>query len=704
VGNNRLGPWNLAEGWTAAGTVALALFTIGLVWFAFRSYALARREADRRSREFDARVRTYSAWFINPAKFVGAYRVRTTSYLPIAKDVEIATALERGVDALILGRGGIGKSHAAIHHIKCFAKKHWYQRWRLCVPDRHNLTKVRLAQLPRRNYVLFFDDINEFVKSSDEFTIFDVIDAIRDRATRLRIVATIRSTASAIDSINETKLFGRFQSITLDDWTDKQCDDLATKAGATTDYWDGTPLSIKKPSDEQKYIYERLPEGEKRVLECAKVCYEWGLHYCDKSLLGKVAVLTWPHSPDESFAAAIRTLERLGFLKRCDEVVQVYRPYLAFVRNEENQAIFESLRVVLLEPGFTRELYFAGVAAYAKEKFDTAIEFMSELVRREPQMEAGHYRLALIYRRRSDLDSAIRHFVKAVEIQPSYVSALYRLAECYKRLGDKKRTDATFARAHQAQLGYGPASLLLLAEEARKVGDYEEALELITQCLNRDPDIRFGWGIKGQILLRLKRPVDAETAFMEAILHQPDAFAYFGLGQTLRARKEWVGAAEAFKKATELQPELGDTYPLLGQALQQCNNTDKAISAFQQAIKLGQLSEGYFGLGLAYKQKKEWQEALNAFEAATVADPQFALAYSYLGTAYEKCHNLEKAFLAHQKAVEIDPNNKHMLYSLAYTQSQAGLYADAIKNCGRCLTLDPNFKRAADLLVRLGKN
>jgi Flp pilus assembly protein TadD len=61
--------------------------------------------------------------------------------------------------------------------------------------------------------------------------------------------------------------------------------------------------------------------------------------------------------------------------------------------------------------------------------------------------------------------------------------------------------------------------------------------------------------------------------------------------------------------------------------------------------------------GIQVAQKGLWREAIYRWERATQLDPTYAAAYNNLAVAYEHEGQLEKARLAYEKAIEIEPNN-----------------------------------------------
>ena len=61
--------------------------------------------------------------------------------------------------------------------------------------------------------------------------------------------------------------------------------------------------------------------------------------------------------------------------------------------------------------------------------------------------------------------------------------------------------------------------------------------------------------------------------------------------------------------------------------------------------------------GITVAQRGLWREAIYRWERAVQIDPTYAEALNDLAIAYEHEGDLEKARVAYEKALEIDPNN-----------------------------------------------
>ena len=64
--------------------------------------------------------------------------------------------------------------------------------------------------------------------------------------------------------------------------------------------------------------------------------------------------------------------------------------------------------------------------------------------------------------------------------------------------------------------------------------------------------------------------------------------------------------------------------------------------------------------GIAVAQRGLWREAIYRWERAAQLDPTYASAHNNLAIAYEHEGELDKARVAYEKAIELEPNNSYI--------------------------------------------
>ena len=86
-------------------------------------------------------------------------------------------------------------------------------------------------------------------------------------------------------------------------------------------------------------------------------------------------------------------------------------------------------------------------------------------------------------------------------------------------------------------------------------------------------------------------------------------------------------------------------------------------------------------LGMAYVRKGEYQKAVSNLQEAVKNYPQNSRAHYNLGVAYYGIGNLHQAISEYQEATNIEPDNVPILATLAMIHLEKGWYDDCIRYC-----------------------
>ncbi|MEO5572422.1 MAG: tetratricopeptide repeat protein [Bacteroidia bacterium] len=141
---------------------------------------------------------------------------------------------------------------------------------------------------------------------------------------------------------------------------------------------------------------------------------------------------------------------------------------------------------------------------------------------------------------------------------------------------------------------------------------------------------------------------------------------------------------------------------LIEQALKEKDKTkkyellDKSIEQLEKGVAiLNTYSDAFYHLGLAYKEKEDYPNAIKNLEAAqngkkwTEAD--FFVA---MGIAYGGAKQFDKAIANLNKAIEIDPKNADPYNNLGLYYDEMGDKQNAIKSLNKAIELNPKFDKA----------
>ncbi len=123
---------------------------------------------------------------------------------------------------------------------------------------------------------------------------------------------------------------------------------------------------------------------------------------------------------------------------------------------------------------------------------------------------------------------------------------------------------------------------------------------------------------------------------------------------------------------------------------------DQAIQKLEKEGKKQTLAKAYYGKGLALLYGSKYQEALEAFTQATVADSTFYQAWRYQGLMFETLQKYEQALTAYQKAIDNNSNNRHENDNFTLYVEQGDIlreltrYPEALASYNKAIILKPH--------------
>ena len=190
-------------------------------------------------------------------------------------------------------------------------------------------------------------------------------------------------------------------------------------------------------------------------------------------------------------------------------------------------------------------------------------------------------------------------------------------------------------------------------------GDLQRAKEEFGHALQLDPRAYDVHHNMGQALAREGRLDDAHQHYQKALLYKPEyvqslnaqGMVFLQKGQMQAALQRFEAALEEFHYPPAYN-NLGTTYLKMG-------DLDRAVAAFQEAVRLGGTeAKHHFNLGLAYQRQGKDRQALEAFGQAIRLQRFYPKAYISMALSYRSTFQLEKARQALQQLLILDPENE----------------------------------------------
>ena len=151
-----------------------------------------------------------------------------------------------------------------------------------------------------------------------------------------------------------------------------------------------------------------------------------------------------------------------------------------------------------------------------------------------------------------------------------------------------------------------------------------------------------------------------------AFPQSPNTFeSLLASAQQAQARNDFQSAAEFYRQALELHPEIAELRANLGLMYYQTGKDEKAIESFSEAIRLKPaLFVPNLFLGLDYVKLKRFKEAIPYLKRAALSNPGDVQPQLALGQAYAGTGNPHLAINSYLQASKIDPGKADTWYHL----------------------------------------
>ncbi|HEX2113251.1 MAG TPA: tetratricopeptide repeat protein [Alphaproteobacteria bacterium] len=207
-----------------------------------------------------------------------------------------------------------------------------------------------------------------------------------------------------------------------------------------------------------------------------------------------------------------------------------------------------------------------------------------------------------------------------------------------------------------------PAGLLLVADILDGAGRYGESNALFARIPRDSP---LSWSARLRIAENLQSMGQSDAAIAELramSAERPDRIeALVTLGQLLRIRQDYDGAARAYSSALERLP---------------------AITPRHWSL--------YYARGIAYERSKQWPRAEADLLKALELQPEQPDVLNYLAYSWvEQGINQDRALQMLERAVQLRPNSGHIIDSLGWALFKLGRFEDSVPLLERAVELLP---------------
>lgn len=313
-------------------------------------------------------------------------------------------------------------------------------------------------------------------------------------------------------------------------------------------------------------------------------------------------------------------------------------------------------------------------------KHSKALTFNHQLYLLDTTSNIQALRLATSYKAASHLPEAMGIFERLAANDTTNTLYLKYLGDCYSHMDDLAIAIAYYKHAYTIN-PQDVNMLVVLLKAYYKHGKYSDAVAAAKEGLNVDS-------------------TSCEVLKM--------------LGLSAIQLNHYNQAAIALQKAYTLGDSTTTTTRYLGISHLKNSSLDKGLHYLKKVYEKGDSLnvETLFYYSLALSGKAEWDEAKKLLDKAMELiqpNPAFvSLVHEQTGFVFRNTSKLSDAYKAYQKAYEVNPNKKSLVYSMADLQKDMGNFQKALDLYNKYLLLNNITEDSGDedldsMLIRHAK-
>lgn len=232
-----------------------------------------------------------------------------------------------------------------------------------------------------------------------------------------------------------------------------------------------------------------------------------------------------------------------------------------------------------------------------------------------------------------------------------------------------------------------PLSFITMYDTLYEEGKFEEALELINEKLEEEPEDVHLLNEKGYALMELGEYEQARTVLEKSVqINDQIGAALSNLSLVLNGLGEYDKAVIAAQKAINLNENDPEEYINMGNAKLGLEEAEEAIPYYDQALEVAipESDAAYYaiyGKGAALIDLGSYKEGISYLEEYFAYDPEDVDVVNLLTLANDLTENYKEALLYIEMLIDLEP--EYEVYNLDYK--------------GQLLTYDGQLEGARDL-------
>ena len=307
------------------------------------------------------------------------------------------------------------------------------------------------------------------------------------------------------------------------------------------------------------------------------------------------------------------------------------------------------------------------------------------------------YYLGHLYRTTGALEDSVAAFNEVLRLRPDDALTLLWLGEVYLLLGRPEEAEPLF----RTQLALQPDSVVAhvgIGRAALATSDYARAVRFLEEGLRLSGQTAVGvhyplalayrgLGRLDRAEAHMRQRADVAILAEDPLMEELDTLiesprAYERRGNRALSRRDWVTAAEYFRRGLVLEPADPTLRHRLGTVLFQMGDPGGAFAEFEQILQTApDFALAHFSLGVLLEGAGRRPEAIERFEAAVRHEPAYVEARLALAGLLRREGRYEAAVAQYEEVMAEgapgDPRIEEAPFGHAVTLVRLGRHANA---------------------------
>ena len=286
----------------------------------------------------------------------------------------------------------------------------------------------------------------------------------------------------------------------------------------------------------------------------------------------------------------------------------------------------------------------------AKSNYDLALKYKSNFA-------PAIYGLGEIAFKQKKYSLSLENYIKSTEADNNFGPAFFKKGLIFYLLDKFDDAIEAFERYDKLLPG-SPRGKTYLAKSYYGKGEYDRALEILSEVLAEDPDFSEANKYTAYVFIEKKEYSKAEDNFQKVKTEDLNSEDYMKWSKIYTDKKEYARAYELLDKAVSLDSNDENVYFEYGKALFNEQKYQEANMKFNSAIDLGILNvAAYVYAGICDFYLNDFEKGIEILTKSIELNPNISSAWLWRANNYAGVSKNAEACADYKKYLEFEPED-----------------------------------------------